>query len=156
MGIRKDVEAASTTAITEVMGQTFKPEAISIAMDTSNTVAATFEITPVSSAVRMKMLIITPRGPRSPKKLTIWSAIIMAIVDIAFFVGTIIAGQLPSYAILSGKITVGSKTWLALLAIFLLALAFVIFSFYPPKLSLFEHSTLENNGKYGILHHYHD
>ena len=78
------------------------------------------------------------------------------VVDIALFVGAIIAGQLLSYAILSGKIAVGSKTWLALLAIFLLALAFAIFSFYPPKLSLFEHSTLKNTAQYGILHHYLD
>ena len=78
------------------------------------------------------------------------------VVDIALFVGAIIAGQLLSYAVLSGKITVGSKTWLALLAIFLLALAFAIFSYYPPKLSLFEHSTLENTGQYGILQYYHD
>jgi hypothetical protein len=41
-------------------------------------------------------------------------------------------------------------------SIFLLALEFVIFSFYLPKLSLFEHSILENNGKYGIPHHYHE
>ncbi|NCF68170.1 MAG: hypothetical protein GWP61_19575 [Chloroflexi bacterium] len=78
------------------------------------------------------------------------------VVDIALFVGAIIAGQLLSYAVLSGKISAGAKTRLAFLAIFLLALAFVIFSFYPPKLSLFEHGTLENTGQYGILQYYHD
>ena len=78
------------------------------------------------------------------------------VVDIALFIGAIIAGQLLSYAFLSGKIVVGPKPRLAFLPIFLLAMAFTIFSFYPPKLSLFEHSTLENTGQYGILHHYHD
>ena len=45
---------------------------------------------------------------------------------------------------------------LKITSIFLMALAFAIFPFFPPKLSLFEHSTLENSGQYGILHHYHD
>ena len=78
------------------------------------------------------------------------------VVDIALFVGAIIAGQLLSYAVLSGKIGASPKPRPASLAIFLLALAFAIFSYYPPKLSLFEHSTLENTGQYGILQYYHD
>jgi hypothetical protein len=78
------------------------------------------------------------------------------VVDIALFIGAIIAGQLLSYAVLSGKIVVGPNPRLAFLPIFLLAMAFTIFSFYPPKLSLFEHSSLENTGQYGILHHDHD
>jgi hypothetical protein len=91
-----------------------------------------------------------------------WYAVVAAtgehyfVVDIALFIGAIITGQLLSYAVLSGKIGAGDKTRLAFLAIFLLALAFAIFSFYPPKLSLFEHGTLQNTGQYGILHHYHD
>ena len=78
------------------------------------------------------------------------------VVDITLFVGAIIAGQLLSYAVLSGKIGTGPKPRLASLAIFLLALAFAIFSFYPPKFSLFEHSTLKNTGQYGILQYHHD
>jgi hypothetical protein len=78
------------------------------------------------------------------------------VVDIALFVGAIISGQLLSYAILSGKIEIGPSPWLAFLAIFMLALAFAIFSFYQPKLSLFEHSTLEDTGQYGILQYLHE
>jgi hypothetical protein len=78
------------------------------------------------------------------------------VVDIALFVGAIIAGQMLSYAILSGKIGAGPKPRLAFFTIVLLCLAFAIFSFYPPKLSLFEHSTLENTAQYGILHQCHD
>lgn len=77
-------------------------------------------------------------------------------VDIALFVGAVIAGQLLSYGILSGTIRTDPRPRLALLAILLLALAFALFSFYPPKLSLFEHSTLQNTGRYGILQHGHD
>jgi hypothetical protein len=78
------------------------------------------------------------------------------VVDIALFIGAIIAGQLLSYAVLSGKTAISARLRLAFLAISLLALAFLVFSFNPPKISLFEHSTLENTGQYGILHHYHD
>ena len=78
------------------------------------------------------------------------------VFDIALFVGAIIAGQLLSYAVLSGKIGADPRPRFAFLAIFLLALAFTVFSFYPPRLSLFEHSTLKNTGQYGILQHYHD
>lgn len=78
------------------------------------------------------------------------------VVDIALFIGAIIAGQLLSYAFLSGKIAASARPRLAFLAIFLLVLAFSIFSFNPPKISLFEHSTLEKTGQYGILHQYHD
>lgn len=76
------------------------------------------------------------------------------IVDVALFLGAIIAGQFLSYAFLSGKLNSNLKPRLALLAIFLMALAFAFFSFFPPKLSLFEHSTLENTGQYGILQNY--
>ena len=78
------------------------------------------------------------------------------VVDIALFIVAIIIGQLLSYAVLSGKIVIGPKPRLAFLAIFLLALAFAVFSFYPPKFSLFEHSTLKNTGQYGILQYHHD
>ncbi len=78
------------------------------------------------------------------------------VVDIALFVGAVIVSQLLSYVLLSGKIGAEHTPRLAYLAILLLALAFAIFSFYPPKFSLFEHSTLDNTGQYGILHHYHN
>ena len=73
------------------------------------------------------------------------------MVDIALFLGAIIVGQLLSYAILSGKIAATPRPRLAWALILLIALAFAIFSFFPPKISLFEHSTLENSGQYGIL-----
>ena len=78
------------------------------------------------------------------------------LVDGALFVGAIIAGQLLSYAILSGKISLNPHPRQAVLAIALLALAFALLTFYPPKVSLFEHSTLEKTGQYGILNNYHE
>jgi hypothetical protein len=78
------------------------------------------------------------------------------LVDGALFIGAIIAGQLLSFAILSSKVTLKPHPRLAVLAIALLALAFALFTFYPPKVSLFEHSTLKNTGQYGILQHDHE
>lgn len=78
------------------------------------------------------------------------------VVNIVLFLVAIMAGQFLSYAFLSGKITISPRPRLAFLAIFLLALAFAVFSYFPPKLSLFEHLALENAGQYGILHYHHE
>ena len=76
------------------------------------------------------------------------------IIDIALFVGAVIAGQLVSYRVLTGKIPAISKPQPAMMAILLLALAFVAFSYFPPKIFLFEHGDLDNTGQYGILDSY--
>lgn len=76
------------------------------------------------------------------------------VVDIALFIFAILAAQLLSYSFLSGKFVTNPKPRLALFSILLIALAFILFTFFPPKVSLFEHSTLENTGQYGILESY--
>jgi hypothetical protein len=73
------------------------------------------------------------------------------LVDIALFIFAILAAQFLSYTLLSRKIVTKPQPRLALLVILLIALAFALFTFFPPKVSLFEHGTLENTGQYGIL-----
>ena len=76
------------------------------------------------------------------------------VVDIALFVVAVLAGQALSFAVLSTRNLAKPRPRLALLGILLMALAFALFTFFPPRISLFEHSTLENTGEYGILDSY--
>ena len=73
------------------------------------------------------------------------------MVDIALFIFAILAAQFLSYTLLSRKIVTSPQPRLAWSVIFLIAFAFALFTFFPPKVSLFEHGTLENTGQYGIL-----
>jgi len=75
-------------------------------------------------------------------------------VNIILFVGAVLIGQFLSYSILSNKISWGFKSFPAILLIILLVVAFSLFTFFPPKIFLFEHMDLENSGQYGILESY--
>jgi hypothetical protein len=75
-------------------------------------------------------------------------------VNIALFVGAIFTGQLVSYRLLTaGKIVV-KNPYYAIFAILLLTFAFASFTYFPPKIFLFEHMDLANTGQYGILDSY--
>jgi len=71
-----------------------------------------------------------------------------AFIDILTFVVAVIIGQLASYKLLTYKKLAQYLNIIALAALVLLGLAFVLFTFYPPQLPIFKDPT---NGKYGIL-----
>ena len=70
------------------------------------------------------------------------------VLDILIFVIAIIVGQFASYKILESQNLLNETTGVALIAVILLAFTFVVFTFYPPHLSLFEDPF---TGGYGIL-----
>ena len=68
-------------------------------------------------------------------------------VDIATFMIAVILGQITSYVLFKrGKQSKRTEI-LALIVIALLAVIFIVFTFYPPHLSVFQDS---NTGRYGI------
>ncbi len=71
-------------------------------------------------------------------------------IDVLIFIIAIIVGQAVSYRILTGKILPPKLGLAALIALLLLALAFVLFTFYPPQFPLFQDPV---TGEYGILNH---
>lgn len=75
-------------------------------------------------------------------------------VNIALFVGAILVGQLVSYRVLTARKAVAVHPRYAILAILLLTIAFASFTYFPPKIFLFEHMDLANTGQYGILDSY--
>jgi hypothetical protein len=77
-------------------------------------------------------------------------------VNIALFVGAILVGQFVSYRFLTAKKIPALDPRYAVIAIILLTLAFASFTYFPPKLFLFEHMDLANTGQYGILESYDD
>jgi len=70
------------------------------------------------------------------------------IVDILSFIFAIIVGQLISYKLLTFKKLSKSLELVSLVALVILALAFVVFTFYPPQIQLFQDP---NTGEYGII-----
>jgi len=74
------------------------------------------------------------------------------IIDISSFIFAIIIGQLISYRLLTFKKTAKIFELISLVALTILSLAFVIFTFYPPQIQLFQDP---NTGKYGIISHSH-
>lgn len=68
-------------------------------------------------------------------------------IDIASFVIAVIVGQLLSYKLLTIKKISEKINWVAFLFIIALAVAFVIFTFYPPQAVIFQDSL---TGQYGI------
>jgi hypothetical protein len=74
------------------------------------------------------------------------------IIDILSFIFAIIVGQLISYKLLTFRKLSKSLELISLVALVILALAFVIFTFYPPQIQLFQDP---NTGEYGIIHHLH-
>ena len=74
------------------------------------------------------------------------------IIDIASFILAIVIGQFLSYKILTCKKLSDRLKLISLVAIVILAVAFVVFTFYPPQIPLFQDA---NTGEYGIINHSH-
>ena len=74
------------------------------------------------------------------------------IIDIGSFVLAIIIGQLVSYRLLIDKKKGKIFELISLVALVILALAFVVFTFYPPQVQLFQDP---KTGEYGIINHSH-
>ena len=68
-------------------------------------------------------------------------------VDISSFVVAVIIGQLLSYKLLTYRQLPRTLNKIAVVAIILLALVFIIFTYYPPQLQIFKDSA---SGKFGI------
>ena len=72
------------------------------------------------------------------------------VIDILSFVIAVIVGQLVSYRLLTGKTLPYNLDKVSLIALVLLGLAFVLFTFYPPELPPFQDPI---TGKYGFVSH---
>lgn len=72
------------------------------------------------------------------------------VIDILTFIIAVIVGQLVSYRLLTGKTLPYNLDKVSLIALILLGLAFVLFTFYPPQLPLFQDPITE---EYGIVSH---
>ena len=72
------------------------------------------------------------------------------IIDILSFMIAVIVGQLVSYKLLTGKTVPYNLDRVSLIALFLLGLAFFVFTFYPPSLGMFQDPI---TGEYGIIGH---
>ena len=74
------------------------------------------------------------------------------VIDILTFVIAVIAGQLASYRLLTYRELSENLNKISLVALVLLGVAFVIFTFYPPHLPIFKDPV---TGEYGITNHVH-
>jgi len=72
------------------------------------------------------------------------------VIDILSFVIAVIVGQLVSYRLLTGKTLPYNLDMVSLVALILLGLALVLFTFYPPQLAMFQDPI---TGEYGIVSH---
>lgn len=68
-------------------------------------------------------------------------------IDISSFLVAVIIGQLLSYKLLTYRQLTGNLNKIFVAVIILLALAFIVFTYYPPQLQIFKDSL---TGKYGI------
>jgi hypothetical protein len=73
-------------------------------------------------------------------------------IDIISFMFAIIIGQLVSYKLLTFKQLSKNLRVISIVALIILGLAFVVFTFYPPQFPLFQDPV---SGEYGIIHHLH-
>jgi len=71
-------------------------------------------------------------------------------IDISSFIIAVIVGQLVSYRLLTGKTLPYNLDRFSLIALLLLGFAFVLFTFYPPQLVMFQDPI---TGEYGIVSH---
>jgi len=71
----------------------------------------------------------------------------LLMVDIAIFVEAVIVGQLVSYILLTASPLPKRLNRFAPIALVILGILFVLFTFYPPQLTLFRDSA---TGVYGI------
>ena len=74
------------------------------------------------------------------------------VIDILTFVVAVIVGQLVSYRLLTYRRLPDILNKISLVALVLLGVAFVLFTFYPPHLPLFRDPV---TGEYGITSHAH-
>jgi hypothetical protein len=72
-------------------------------------------------------------------------------VDLFLFYLAVCIGQMVSYKLLTRPPLERKYTQYAICTILVLFTAFSLFTFFPPKIFLFEHLDLKNTGKYGIL-----
>jgi len=72
----------------------------------------------------------------------------LLIVDIAIFVIAVVVGQLVSYRLLIASPLPERLNRFAPIALVILGILFVLFTFYPPEISLFKDSV---TGGYGII-----
>ena len=69
------------------------------------------------------------------------------VIDISSFVVAVTIGQLLSYKLLTYRQLTRNLNKIAFAAIIVLAIAFILFTYYPPQLQIFKDSL---TGKYGI------
>ena len=69
-------------------------------------------------------------------------------IDISSFIVAVIVGQILSYKLLTYKQLNQKLNKIAIAAMVLLGIAFIVFTFYPPQLEIFKDSA---TGKYGII-----
>ena len=74
------------------------------------------------------------------------------VIDILTFVIAVIVGQLASYRLLTYRKLSENLNKISLVALVLLGVAFVLFTFYPPHLPIFRDPV---TGEYGITNHVH-
>jgi hypothetical protein len=74
------------------------------------------------------------------------------VIDILSFIVAVIIGQYLSYRLLVHKQLSPSLEKIALAALLLLAIAFIVFTFIPPHLPPFQDPI---SGEYGIIEHMH-
>jgi hypothetical protein len=73
-------------------------------------------------------------------------------IDVLSFMLAIILGQLVSYKLLTSKKLSRNLKLISIIALIILAIAFVVFTFYPLEIPLLQDP---NTGEYGIIHHLH-
>ena len=73
------------------------------------------------------------------------------VIDILSFIIAVIVGQLVSYRLLTWKTLPYNLDRISLTALILLGAAFVLFTFYPPQLPMFQDPI---TGEYGIVSHH--
>jgi hypothetical protein len=73
-------------------------------------------------------------------------------IDVISFMFAIIVGQLVSHKVLTFKKLPKNLKLISIIALIVLGLAFVVFTFYPPKIPLFQDPV---TGDYGIIKHLH-
>jgi len=74
------------------------------------------------------------------------------VIDILSFFFAVVIGQLISYKILTFKKLSKNLNLMCIGALIILGLAFVIFTFYPPQIQIFQDPI---TGEYGIIKHAH-
>ncbi len=113
-------------------------------------VANNFVIAKAASAVIMMGIIIATWYIYTPFLGNVnW-------LNIAIFYVAVTVGVFVSYRLLSAPSLSPRYRLLSLAIMVSLVLAFSLFTYYPPRASLFEHFDLQDTGEYGILDDYED